>query len=312
MEFGQLLTFNVLLVAAIAATGIWFLLQWRSQQNRVRRRLLIKDEKITEGKSLGAEQRNSFMGKLFECLASVSGFEELNEQDVKSLRGRLIQGGFFDRRAVAWFFGLRFLCLMLALVITAGILFTIFEVETWNATIGVLSVAGLVGYMAPSVLLSRVTEKNKREFASAFPDFMDLMIVCTQAGMSIEAGIDRVASELKSSYPTFCRNLELTTVEMRSGKAVSKAIDSFAKRLGIAEAQSFATLLAQSEDLGASISQSLRAYSEDMRNKRLTNAEEKAASLPAKLVVPLTLFVFPTLMVVLLLPVVISVSMATF
>ena len=95
---------------------------------------------------------------------------------------------------------------------------------------------------------------------------------------------------------------------MRSGKTLSSAIDALGRRLGIEEARSFATLLAQSEELGSSLSQSLRAYSDDMRNKRLMKAEEKAFSLPAKLVVPLTLFVFPTLLVVLLLPVVVSVS----
>ena len=89
---------------------------------------------------------------------------------------------------------------------------------------------------------------------------------------------------------------------------MSSAIDAFGKRLGIEEASSFATLLTQSEELGSSLGKSLRVYSEDMRNKRLMKAEEKAHSLPAKLVVPLTLFVFPTLLVVLLLPIVISVS----
>ena len=124
----------------------------------------------------------------------------------------------------------------------------------------------------------------------------------------MEAGIVKIAGELESAYPALARNLQFTTIEMRSGKTLSSAIDALGRRLGIEEARSFATLLAQSEELGSSLSQSLRAYSDDMRNKRLMKAEEKAFSLPAKLVVPLTLFVFPTLLVVLLLPVVVSVS----
>ena len=124
----------------------------------------------------------------------------------------------------------------------------------------------------------------------------------------MEAGIVKIAGELESAYPALARNLQFTTIEMRSGKTLSSAIDALGRRLGIEEARSFATLLAQSEELGSSLSQSLRAYSDDMRNKRLMKAEQKAFSLPAKLVVPLTLLVFPTLLMVLLLPVVVSVS----
>ena len=100
--------------------------------------------------------------------------------------------------------------------------------------------------------------------------------------------------------------------EMRGGRPMSMAIETMSRRLGIPEARSFATLLHQTEELGSSLTQSLRAYSDDMRNKRMMQAEEKAYALPAKLVVPLTLFVFPVLMVVLMLPVVISVSRSGF
>jgi tight adherence protein C len=124
----------------------------------------------------------------------------------------------------------------------------------------------------------------------------------------MEAGLDRIAREIGVAFPSLARNLELATIELRSGKPLGKAIESLSARLGIEEAGSFATLLQQSEELGSSLTQSLRAYSDDMRNKRLVRAEEKAYQLPAKLVVPLTLFVFPVLLVVLLLPIVISVS----
>jgi tight adherence protein C len=158
------------------------------------------------------------------------------------------------------------------------------------------------------IALNRRIEKSAMEHRGGFPDFMDLMVVCVEAGLSMEAGLQRIATELRESYPSLAMHLEITTVELRSGKTLSASVESFAKRLGIEEATSFATLLTQSEELGSSLSQSLRVYSDDMRNKRLMKAEEKAHALPAKLVVPLTLFVFPTLLVVLLLPVVITVS----
>lgn len=133
-----------------------------------------------------------------------------------------------------------------------------------------------MGYFAPPVFLNRRIERAQKEHAIGFPDYMDLMVVCAQAGLSMEAGITKISQELRSAYPSLARNLELTSIEIRSGKTLSQAIDSFGKRLGIEEAKVFATLLAQSEELGSSLTQSLRAYSDDMRNKRLMKAEEKA------------------------------------
>jgi tight adherence protein C len=137
---------------------------------------------------------------------------------------------------------------------------------------------------------------------------MDLMVVCSEAGLSMEAAIDRIARELVEGYPSLAENLYMASLEMRAGKPFPEALERMGERLNIQEAGMLATLLQQSAELGTSLSQSLRVYSEEMRNKRMSRAEEKAYALPAKLVVPLTLFVFPVLIVTLMLPVVIRVS----
>jgi tight adherence protein C len=143
-----------------------------------------------------------------------------------------------------------------------------------------------------------------------FPDFMDLMVVCAEAGLSMEASIDRIARELVEGYPSLAENLYIASLEIRAGKPFSEALERMGERVGLEEATMLATLLAQSAELGTSLSQSLRVYSDEMRNKRMSKAEEKAYALPAKLVIPLTLFVFPVLIVTLMLPVSIRV-MAT-
>jgi tight adherence protein C len=135
-----------------------------------------------------------------------------------------------------------------------------------------------------------------------FPDFMDLMVVCAEAGLSMEAAIERIARELVDGYPSLAENLYMASLEIRAGKGFGEALQRMGERLGIEEATMLATLLQQSADLGTSLSQSLRVYSEEMRNKRMSRAEEKAYALPAKLVVPLTLFVFPVLIVSLMFP----------
>jgi tight adherence protein C len=131
---------------------------------------------------------------------------------------------------------------------------------------------------------------------------MDLMVVCAEAGLSMEAAIERIARELVDGYPSLAENLYMVALEIRAGKSFSDALDRMGERLAIEEARMLATLLQQSAELGTSLSQSLKIYSEEMRNKRMSRAEEKAYALPAKLVVPLTLFVFPVLIVTLMYP----------
>lgn len=243
-----------------------------------------------------------------ENLATLSGGGEDGGKAHKQLQFKLIQAGYFNRNAVTLFFGLRLVAASVAVLLAAGIMMITGHGDSLLQMAQICTIAFIIGYFLPAIALGRRLNALKLEHRTGFPDFMDLMVVCSQAGMSMEAAMKRISDELALSYPSLARHLELATIEIRSGKTLSRAVESFARRLGIEEAASFATLLAQSEELGSSLSQSLRAYSDDMRNKRLMKAEEKAFALPAKLVVPLTLFVFPTLLIVIMLPVVIAVT----
>jgi tight adherence protein C len=166
---------------------------------------------------------------------------------------------------------------------------------------------GVIGYLVPSFYLKRRIGRRTTQHRMGFPDFMDLMVVCSEAGLSMEASIDRIARELVEGYPSLAENIYMACLEMRAGKSFPEALERLGERLNIQEANMLATLLQQSAELGTSLSQSLRVYSDEMRNKRMSRAEEKAYALPAKLVVPLTLFVFPVLIVTLMLPAIIRV-----
>jgi tight adherence protein C len=137
---------------------------------------------------------------------------------------------------------------------------------------------------------------------------MDLLVVCADSGLSMEAALERVGRELGGSYPSLCANLHMTNLEIRAGRTMTEALDHLGDRLGLEEARSFATLIQQSAELGSSITDALRVYSDDMRHKRLSRAEEKAYSLPAKLTIPMMLCIFPVLFVVILLPVIVRLS----
>ena len=176
--------------------------------------------------------------------------------------------------------------------------------QKWLAT----GAFGIIGYFAPTLYIKRRIASRADQHRMGFPDFMDLMVVCAEAGLSMEAAIERIARELVEGYPSLAENLYMVSLEIRAGKSFTEALERMGERLAIEEATMLATLLQQSAELGTSLSQSLKVYSDEMRNKRMSRAEEKAYALPAKLVVPLTLFVFPVLIVTLMYPAVVRVA----
>ena len=174
----------------------------------------------------------------------------------------------------------------------------------WLFVIG----GGGLGYLAPSIYLDRRIAARRMEHQAGFPDFMDLLVVCADAGLAMEAALDRVGRELGVSYPSLTANIHMANLEIRAGRTMTEALNHLGERLGLEEARSFATLIQQSDELGSSISDALRVYSDDMRHKRLSRAEEKAYSLPAKLSVPMMVCIFPVLFIVILCPVIVRVA----
>jgi tight adherence protein C len=225
-----------------------------------------------------------------------------NTGETKELRRRLIQAGFLDARAAGLFFLARGVA-AIVLGIAAFFLAPFAVRDDSNLFWPIVMVGAILGYFLPSIYLSRRIAGRQVEHRSGFPDFMDLLVVCADAGLSMEAALDRVGRELSDSYRSLSANIHMATLEMRAGRTLSETLDHLADRLGLEEARSFATLLQQSEKLGSSLTEALRVYSDDMRHQRLSRAEEKAYSLPAKLSVPLTLCVFPIVIIVIMLPV---------
>jgi tight adherence protein C len=233
-------------------------------------------------------------------------FSGNDDKQSRLLRQQLIQAGYFDQRAVSYYFAAR-VGLGVAFGLAAYLALPLFGFAGMKQALWTSGLA-LTGYLLPSFYLKRRIGQRATAHRLGFPDFMDLMVVCAEAGLSMEAAIDRIARELVEGHPALAENLYMTSLEIRAGRSFTEALERMGERLGIEEATMLATLLQQSAELGTSLSQSLRVYSDEMRNKRMSRAEEKAYALPAKLVVPLTLFVFPVLIVTLMLPVVIRMS----
>jgi len=232
------------------------------------------------------------------------GATEKDKGDMKVLRRRMVQAGIFDQRAVAFFFLAR---TVLAVGLGLGAFFFVPMIIELKSSVFWLMVilGGIIGYVGPSMYIDRRISTRRDEHRSGFPDFMDLLVVCADSGLSMEASLERVGRELGDSYPSLCANIHMANLEIRAGRTMTEALEHLGDRLGLEEARSFATLIQQSAELGSSITDALRVYSDDMRHKRLSLAEEKAYSLPAKLAVPMMVCIFPVLFVVILLPVIV-------
>ncbi len=225
-----------------------------------------------------------------------------DDENMKALRRRLIQAGIYDPRGVAFFFIGR---TALAIALAGAVFVARPMIASHGMTFFWLMVivGGITGYVGPSMYIDRRIAARKLEHRAGFPDFMDLLVVCADSGLSMEASMERVGRELGDSYPSLSANIHMTNLETRAGRPLKDALERFAGRLALEEAHAFATLINQSIDLGSSITDALRVYSDDMRHKRLSRAEEKAYALPAKLSVPMMVCIFPVLFVVILLPV---------
>ena len=228
----------------------------------------------------------------------------------RRLRTELIGAGFFKAEAVETYAVIR-LALLIALP-TLGFLLIPLVFGAWGTierlTLGSILLA--VAYALPKAYLSRRRRRLEDDYRLLFPNFLDMLVVCVNAGLSLEAALDRAGRELDGGRGAFKANLDLMAGEMRAGKNTSDALRSLADRLGFREAQSFAALLHQTIELGTDVAQALTTFSDEMRDKRMSRAEEKAAALPPKLTLPLGLFIFPVVLIAVLAPAVLKVMSA--
>lgn len=164
---------------------------------------------------------------------------------------------------------------------------------------------GLGCIVIPSIMLDRFENTQKQIYRRGFPDFMDMMITCADAGMSLEAAVDRVGNELAGTHKWLGIQLSIMNLQLRAGKPLREALRELADRIGLEEAKSLAVLFRQSEELGTSLTEALRVYSDEMRNQRIMRAEEQANALPVKMMIPLGLCIFPVVLMVVMLPVII-------
>ncbi len=165
----------------------------------------------------------------------------------------------------------------------------------------------LIGLYLPNLIITAKADRRREEIINGFPDCLDLMLVCVEAGLGMEAAFDRVGREMLHSHPLLAELLSTVTLELRAGASREQALRKMADRSQVDEIKSFATLLIQSDKLGSSVGDTLRVYANEMREKRRLRAEEKAHRLPVLISIPLVTCMLPVMIGVLMLPAIIRV-----
>ena len=226
---------------------------------------------------------------------------------ISLLRRRLVCAGYYRPTAVGFYYAAR-IGLAASFVLLFAFAAPIISTRLPDHMGPVLGIAGAaIAFYFPDLWIAMRTRSLQTQYREGFPDALDLLVVCVEAGSSLDAAINRVGIEIGHAHPALAENFAMMALELRAGGTRADALRNLAERMGIDEVRAMVTLLLQSEELGTSIADALRVYADDMRIMRMLRAETKAHALPVKLALPLGFFVFPTMLIVILLPVMIRI-----
>ena len=218
------------------------------------------------------------------------------------LRLRFIHAGYRGNAPAIIYFAAKTLLAVLLPIIAYAYVMAGGGKAGMNAMLAALLTTAAIGYYLPNAVLARLVFVRQREVFESFPDAADLLMVCVEAGLGLDAALVKVAEEMRLKSEALAEELHLVTLELRAGSSREKALRNLALRTGVEEVNTFATMLIQADRFGTSIGDSLRVFSDELRTKRRLRAEEIAAKIPLKLLFPLVLFIFPSLLLVLLGP----------
>jgi tight adherence protein C len=230
------------------------------------------------------------------------------EWENSDIRARFMTAGYYRELDALIFFGFKTI-----FTLAVPILYVIVAliIHTGSSLINTLAIAVMLsglGYYIPDLWLSRVSKARRQQIFESLPNALDLMRVCVNAGLGLDASIERVGKELQIESKALAQEFRILNLELRTGATREKALTNLAERTGVEDIHALVAMLIQTEHFGTSVAEALRVYSEGLREKRALLAQEEAAKIPVKMTIPLILCIFPALMVVLLGPAIITIS----
>jgi len=245
-------------------------------------------------------------GKLTKRLQSFARFFMPADQALLSRTAQRLQyAGYYAKNSLLFFYALRIM-LMISLPLILIIIISVVLPLSKVTSLYVLLMSCAIGYVIPSFTLDKQISTRQKLLRRAFPDALDLLVVCTEAGLSLEGAIQRVAAEMRASNIELAQELKLVLDEIKVGIDKNKALKNLAERTGVEDIKGLVAALSQSIRFGTGIAETLRIYSEDFRDKRTQAAEETASKISVKLIFPLAFCFFPGFLVTILAPILIA------
>ncbi|MCH8685440.1 type II secretion system F family protein [Pedomonas mirosovicensis] len=263
---------------------------------------------------LAAPRRRSALISKADATATMSQIlnklKILQDEQTKQAAERLSQAGWRAKESVVIYQFARLVAPILGGIIALILLYGVGVMadKSTNMKLMVLIGAVLAGYKLPDLLVTNAVQKRSEAIRLALPDALDLLVICAEAGLTLDAAFSRVSRELGMAYPELADEFSLTSIELGFLQERRQALENLSKRVDLQPMRGVVTTLIQTEKYGTPLASSLRVLSAEFRNERMMRAEEKAARLPAVMTVPLILFILPTLFVVIMGPAACSIS----
>ncbi len=302
---GTMLMLLIFGVFAILALFLWGIPYFFRTTAVTRMERLAKEEELLFGSreedQTVAEDVGEFLRKRVSPLARFSAPDGVDDED-SPLRRKLVTGGFYAASAVPVFLGAKTLLTFLfpaVLLAINGVLHLNLEGSTM--TMVLLMCAG-TGYFLPNMVLSAIVKRRNQEMYEIFPDVLDLLRICVESGLSMDVAITRVRDEIRIRSKAMAEEFRIISLEQRAGASRNMALNNFAKRLNLPDVDSLVSTLVQADRFGTSIAESLRIHSENLRLNRRLKAEELAAKIGTKILMPLIFCIFPLIFIVILAP----------
>jgi len=302
MHATQLMFLLIVFVIVCALAGLAMAL-FAPVALRTRLRRFIGKSEPTQLEANGWVEK---VAKVTQPLTRLSIPEEGWEKS--ALRTRFMNAGWRNPVAPTLFFASKTVLALLGPAIIGVLVALAVITLAGSKLLFLLLLTATVGYYLPNMALNRIAGRRKREIFETLPDALDLLTVCVEAGLSLERAFVKVAGEIHIKSVILAQELQIVLMEMRAGFSKEKALRNFALRSGVDDVDTLVAMLIQSERFGTSVGDSLRVYSENLRNKRRMLAEECAAKIGLKLLFPLIFCIFPTLLMVLMGPAVIQLT----
>ncbi|MBB93589.1 MAG: pilus assembly protein TadC [Rhodobacteraceae bacterium] len=297
--FGPLIAVGMLGVIMVLVTVPMLLNQPEDPLKKLK-----KSANAAETKGKPKKERLRQAGRNEQLDRFATFLEPQDQEELSSLQLKLRQAGYMSKDSVRLYTFAQFALGIIGLII--GFTYTILlghgdDMDTQKKMMYLLGPGG-VGYMLPKYWVTRRVDERKEKITQGFPDALDMMLVCVEAGQSLDQSIIRVAKEIRASFPDLADEFQIVSHEMKAGKDKERVLRDFGTRCGVQDVSSFVTVMIQSQSFGTSIAEALRVYAGEMRDKRVMRAEEAANKLPTKMTLATMTLTVPPLLIILVGP----------